>query len=131
MISLERTRHLLQHLLGKSRGSPSRKLALMIFGMSIGISLVYTWRKKRIESKIAQNEKWPTLDEIIDTIESNVAHREITDAINKTKVWGAYGDAAVIEDIILARQVREYAEQMGMDVAVISGDGDDGSYDDD
>lgn len=128
MINLERTKELLQQVLKRSRGSPAQKLLLAISGVSIGTLLVYIWRKRR-QKRVAEHEvAWPTLDEILHEIESNVAHREVTDAINKTKIWGTFGDRAVIEDIMLARRVKQYAQQMGLDVVVVGSDED---YDED
>lgn len=102
----------------------------MIFGMSIGILLVGILRRSK-QTQIRHKEKWPTLDEILHEIESNVAHREVTDAINKTKIWGTFGDKAVIEDIMLARRVKQYAQQMGLDVVVVESDEDYNDEDED
>ncbi len=126
MTSTGRMKELLQRLSKKSRGSPIAKLALAIFGVSIGTLLVYTWRKRNQKTS-TKYEAWPTLDEILEEIETNTAHREVTDAINKTKIWGTFGDRAVIEDIMLARRVKQYAQQIGLDVVVV-GSGED--YDD-
>lgn len=127
MINLERTKELLLQALRRSRGSPNQKLLLAIFGVSTGILLVGIWRKRRQKRAAEHEVAWPTLDEILHEIESNVAHREVTDAINKTKIWGTFGDSAVIEDIMLARRVKQYAQQMGLDVVVVGSDED---YDD-
>lgn len=127
MINLARMRELFQRALKRSRGSPIQKLLLAISGVSIGISLAYIWRKRRQKRAVGHEVAWPTLDEILHEIETNVAHREVTDAINKTKIWGTFGDRAVIEDIMLARRVKQYAQQMGLDVVVVGSDED---YDD-
>lgn len=118
MINLARTKEFLLQALKRSRGSPNQKLLLAIFGVSIGILPLYIWRKRRQKRVVGHEVAWPTLDEILHEIESNVAHREVTDAINKTKIWGTFGDRGVIEDIMLARRVKQYAQQIGLDVRI-------------
>jgi len=131
MTNLEHTIRFLLRLSRKSRGSPVRRIALAISGVSIGILLASLLRRKK-QRKAVERKPLPlnvlSLDDILDEIESNTSNREITDAINKTKIWGSIGDRAVMEDIMLARQVRQIALRAGLDVVITEGYGDD--YDD-
>lgn len=115
MINMARTKELLQRLSGKSRGFPIAKLALAIFGVSIGTLLAYIWRKKRQKASIEHEHKdAETLDELIDQIDGNVAHKELTDAINRSNIWAKIGEPGVAEDILYTRYTHEYADQLGL-----------------
>jgi hypothetical protein len=108
-------KELLQRLLKKSRGSPIAKLALATFGVSIGISLAYIWRRRNQKTLIGHEHKdAETLDELIDQIDGNVARKELTDAINRSNIWAKIGEPGVAEDILYTRYAHEYADQLGL-----------------
>lgn len=113
MINLGRMKELLQQVLRRSRGSPVQKLLLAISGVSIGISLAYIWRKRK-QKRAVEHDKPVSLDELIDTIDSNIPRKELTDAINRSNVWAKQGQQGIADDILMTRWAHEYADELGL-----------------